>query len=182
MAEEEKQAGSESLECAKDDEVSRVEGTEVSRRQFMRQAALVAGLSLFGVTALDPLVNAVLRRITTVRTVRSVGEAAADELRAAGMAPGAITPTGFCTSPNHPCNITHYNCGSSSYSCTTEVHCTGINHICEINPFGCSETRQFYCDTDDDCYNTFNCNDAHFHCLTDQNCSPWAAYVFDFPC
>jgi len=58
----------------------------VSRRKFMRQTVEAAVVSLFGVTAFEPVMERVLRRVAEMRGIDRLADQVAQDLRASGAA------------------------------------------------------------------------------------------------
>jgi len=60
---------------------SAAEREEVSRRKFLRRTAEVAVLSLFGPTALDTVIQAVLKRMAEIQGIDRLARNVAEDLR-----------------------------------------------------------------------------------------------------
>ncbi len=72
---------------------SEIGNAESSRRQFVRQAAQVAAMSLFGVAALDPILDRVVGRVNELHGIDRMGGDVAKHLhRMGGVAWGSETP------------------------------------------------------------------------------------------
>lgn len=133
------------------------ESEVVSRRSFMRKAAEVAALSLFGVMGLDAVTDRVLERIAENQAMGRLSDSAAGALKQHRLDyyAGAQAPN---------CN-TVYNGGvtcspqaSSDFACTVEdklVVCVTFNpHCTPAYPFNCTAQLSLTC-------GTFTCNGAN---------------------
>ena len=115
---EEKQVQGEQVEEQAESEL------EVTRREFLRRAGMVSGLTAFGLLGADALLQAIIGRMQAVRGLRSTAGFVAGQARDMGLLSSALADirpalcagyATYCTSQNPwvcvPTNGT-YNCTS----------------------------------------------------------------------
>lgn len=138
----------------------------ISRRDFIRKSAEVAAMSLFGVVALDSIVDSVLSVIGEHAAARRLGVAAADALNSNGYnMDGVVSSTCSFT-----CSV-GYNC-PSDVSCPIDFTDSDCSRTAQ---YGCT-IRQLVCGDDQgqgsfQCTNWFNCwgsggNGSNVQCVS----------------
>ncbi len=149
-----------------------------SRRAFIRQSAEVAVLSLFGITALDPIVNAVLARMDEVTWMRTVARRAGDTLEEAGI--GQMAFAGGCSNCNpaaaFDCAPTppdrRFRCNPFTCRTADRFQCNAWSFLC--NTVSVPPSPAFECVVDGQTVNNFNCTTAgeepNFKCEAGYKC------------
>ena len=133
----------------------------MARRSFVRRSAEVAALSLFGVTALDAVLDKVVSRMGDIGWMEGVARSVGKHLRESGV----IAVAEACV-PNVQCpEAQNFACNAN----TTPVF-TGCG----------GETYQYVCQWGENFYCTIG--ETAFDCDTEFSCPPWVGGIAWFDC
>ena len=135
----------------------------LARRSFIRRSAQVAAMSLFGIGALEPVIDRVVTRMGEMTGTERLAAAVSSSLRASGVigVAHAYEDNKLCPPREaHTCNE------------ATADPFAGCDYGPITTDFRCQWMTNFYCHADP----------AHFDCIDSFSCPPWADGRVRFDC